>query len=266
MLRHYDKLGLLKPAQTDPFTGYRLYSADQLPRLNRILALRDLGLSLEQISSLLGEDLSARDMLSMLAQKREEVERLIHAEQSRLERLDARIHDMNGSQAQYQYDVVLRAIEPQLVASLRKVAPDDDEIQRMFEHVERYVESFGARADRPPLSLYHDREYREADMDVEVAVPLEFAIAGNEEVRVYELAGIPEAACVIHTGGYASVYQAYNALLNWIEANAYRMSGPIREVYLRYGADGLEFALPPTYLVKGPAPFVTELQLAVLHI
>lgn len=263
MLRHYDKLGLLKPAQTDPFTGYRLYSADQLPRLNRILALRDLDLSLEQISGLLEEELPGGDLLAMLERKRAEVERQIHQEQSRLERLDARIHELNGSPTQKQYDVVLRAVEPQLVASQRKLAADDDEIEHMFERVERHIAPFGARADRPPLSLYHDREYRERDMDTEVAVPLRSEIIGNDEIRVYELPGIPLAACVTHAGGYATVYQAYNALLAWIEANGYRMSGPVREVYLRYGADGLEFELPPTYLQKGASPFVTELQISV---
>jgi DNA-binding transcriptional MerR regulator len=58
MLRHYDQLGLLTPSQTDPFTGYRYYSAQQLPRLNRIIALRDLGFSLEQIAGMLDEELS----------------------------------------------------------------------------------------------------------------------------------------------------------------------------------------------------------------
>jgi hypothetical protein len=70
-------------------------------------------------------------------------------------------------------------------------------------------------------------------------------------------------ACVVHVGEYAEIYQAYNSLLAWIEANDYRMTGPIREVYLRYGADGLDFELPRTYLSDGANEFVTELQLAV---
>ena len=52
MLRHYDELGLLKPALVDPATNYRYYSADQLPRLNRIIALKDLGFTLEQVGRL----------------------------------------------------------------------------------------------------------------------------------------------------------------------------------------------------------------------
>lgn len=42
-LRYYDELGLLKPARVDESTGYRYYAASQLPRLNRILALKDPG-------------------------------------------------------------------------------------------------------------------------------------------------------------------------------------------------------------------------------
>jgi MerR HTH family regulatory protein len=41
-LRYYDQYGLLKPNALDPDTGYRYYSLDQLARLNRILALKEL--------------------------------------------------------------------------------------------------------------------------------------------------------------------------------------------------------------------------------
>src|ERR671925_475829 len=97
MLRHYDQLGLLTPSQTDRFTNYRYYSGDQLPRLNRILALRDLGFSLEQIAGMLDEDLSPEQLLGMLKLKRAEVEQQMQTEQSRLARLEARISQMNIS-------------------------------------------------------------------------------------------------------------------------------------------------------------------------
>jgi DNA-binding transcriptional MerR regulator len=264
MLRHYDQLGLLKPSRTDTFTNYRYYSADQLPRLNRIIALRDLGFSLEQIAGLLDEDLSPAQLLGMLKLKRAEVEQQMQTEQARLARIEARIHEMDDVAALKTYDVLLRVIEPQWVATCREVVPDDERIQFMFEEVETYVAQHpDARADKPPMTIYHDQDYREKDIDAEVAVPLKFAIAGSDEIHVRELARIPTAACVVHSGDYATIYQAYNALLGWIEANAYRIAGPIREVYLSYSADGLGFELPSTYLVKGSNPFVTELQLPV---
>ena len=46
-LRYYDEAGLLRPACTDPATGYRLYTTDQLVRLHRIQALRQVGLSID---------------------------------------------------------------------------------------------------------------------------------------------------------------------------------------------------------------------------
>ncbi len=74
-LRFYDQLGLLRPAHIDPQTGYRYYSIRQLPLLNRILALKELGLSLEQIGPLLKDEISPVELRGMLTMKREQVER-----------------------------------------------------------------------------------------------------------------------------------------------------------------------------------------------
>ena len=264
MLRHYDQLGLLKPSQTDVSTNYRYYSADQLPRLNRILALRDLGFSLEQIAGLLDEELPPDQLLGMLKLKRAEMEQQMEVEQRRLARLAARIRQMSKKADHTAYDVILRDVRSELVATYREVVPDDERIQYMFHEVETYVAACkGARADKPPFTIYHDAEYREKDIDAEVAVPLIYPIPGTDSIHVRELPGIASAACVVHTGSYLTLYQAYNALLGWIETNDYRMAGPIREVYLRYGADGLEFELPTTYLTQKTDEFVTELQLSV---
>lgn len=265
MLRYYDQMGLLAPTRTDRLTSYRYYSADQLPRLNRILALQDLGFSLEQIRGLLDADLPAAELRGMLKLKRAEIQQGIEAEQSRLARLEARIRQIDGKAGEQQYDVIVRNVGPELVATLRETVPDDEGIQDMFHLVETYVAGQGdeARADRPPLTIYHDAEYRERDIDAEVAVPLRLAIPGSDAIQVRELPGISSAACVVHTGDYGTLYQAYNALLAWIEANYHRMEGPIREVYLRYGADGLGFDLPPTYVADRPGEHVTELQLPV---
>ena len=263
MLRHYDQLGLLKPLHTDSFTNYRHYSADQLPRLNRILALRDLGFSLEQIVTMLDEELPSEQLLGMLKLKRAELEQQMQAEQLRMRRLEARINQMDGQTPSNKYDVVVREIEPQLVATYRAVATHDDRIQYMFEELQAYIAQFNARADLPPITIYYDTEYREKDIDAEVVVPLKSAIPGTDAIHVRELARISRAACVVHTGSYVTIYQAYNALLGWIESNGYHMKGSIREVYLSYSADGLGFELPSTYLVKESNPFVTELQLEI---
>lgn len=264
MLRHYDQLGLLTPSQTDTFTNYRYYSADQLPRLNRILALRDLGFSLEQIGEMLDEDVSPEQMLGMLKLKRADVEQQMQEEKNRLARLEARITQMNKSATHASYDVILRDVEEELVATLREVAVDDDRITSMFDELETYVAQFEqARADKAPFTIYYDDDYRDSDIDAEVAVPLKYAIPESESIRVRKTPQQSNVACVVHVGNYSNIYQAYNTLLNWIDVNGYRMKGPVREVYLQYGAEGLGFDLPRTYLADTSDQYVTELQLVV---
>lgn len=264
MLRHYDQLGLLTPSQTDSFTGYRYYSADQLPRLNRIIALRDLGFSLEQIAEMLNEDVSSEQLLGMLKLKRADVEQLMQEEQERLSRLKARIRQMNEATTHAKYDVILRDVESELVATYREVAKDDHRIQEMFDLVEVYVARHeGARADKPPFTIYYDDEYRDAEIDCEVCVPLKYALPESESIRVRKTPKQFNVACVVHVGNYSQIDQAYNALLKWIDSNGYQMKGPIREMYLKYGADGLGFELPQTYLEGDSNQYVTELQLMV---
>lgn len=93
-LRYYDEMGLLKPVNADQFTGYRYYSASQLPRLNRILALKDLGFSLEQIAQVLNEGVSLEQLRGMLRLKRAELQQHISNEQERLTRIEARLNEM----------------------------------------------------------------------------------------------------------------------------------------------------------------------------
>jgi len=93
-LRYYDEIGLLKPAKVDRFTGYRYYSADQLPRLNRILALKDLGLSLAQIARLLNDDLPPAQIRGMLRLKQAELQQQVQEEQARLARVEWRLRQI----------------------------------------------------------------------------------------------------------------------------------------------------------------------------
>jgi predicted transcriptional regulator YdeE len=93
-LRHYARLGLLKPAWIDRFTGYRYYAREQMPRLNRIMALKDLGFTLEQIGRILTENLTVDELRGMLRLKCAELEQRIEEEQARLARVEARLRQI----------------------------------------------------------------------------------------------------------------------------------------------------------------------------
>lgn len=263
MLRHYDDLGLLKPAHVDPFTGYRYYAADQLPRLNRIIALKDMGFSLEQIAYLLDKNLTADQLRGMLQVKRMEVEQRLREEQERLGRIESRLLQIEAETHNTAYDVVLREVASGIYATIRHTMDADYQLERLFDQAERYAAMHRARAAAPPLAIFYDAGYQESDSDVEIAIPLTAALPNGGGVIVREIPGTREMACVVHTGCYSTLQHASNALLLWVGANGYEVAGPLREVYLRFGADQTGYSVPSAYLAKESSELVTELQIPV---
>ncbi len=234
-LRHYGELGLLKPAWIDRFTGYRYYTAEQLPRLNRILALKDLGFSLEQIQQLLRADLPAAELRGMMRLKQADLERQVQAEQARLERIAQRLRQIEQEGSMPAYEVVLKSVPAQRVAGLRQVIPSVLQLPRLFAELDGHLRERNLSLDAcpAPLAIYYDAEYDEQRVDVEAAVPLAQAMPSIQRVRVHELPGSESMACTVHPGPYERLHEAYNALLTWVESNGYRGAGSNREVYLQ---------------------------------
>jgi DNA-binding transcriptional MerR regulator len=225
-LRHYDSLGLLKPEHTDPFTGYRYYSGAQLPRLSRILALKDLGLSLEQIGPFLDRDLSAEQLKALLLVKQAETRRAIAAEEERLARIEARLRQIDTGNA-LPYDVVVKPIEAQRAAAIRRVLPTRAAIATLFRELAQYQ-----MRHRLPVSdrlvIWHDPDFREADVDAEAAFVTSGPIAAEEPVREIELPAAAAMACVVYRGPASGIGPACLAVLGWLETNGYRVAGPER--------------------------------------
>src|SRR5512136_502783 len=126
-LRHYDRIGLLKPVRLDRFTGYRYYSLDQLPRLNRILALKDLGLPLEKIRQMLDREISVDEMRGILELQQTELEEQVRAVQKRLARVTARLKQMEMEGNMSNFAVLLKTVKPQRIASVRETIPSWDQ-------------------------------------------------------------------------------------------------------------------------------------------
>ncbi len=251
-LRYYEEMGLLKPIEVDRFTGYRHYSVDQLPRLNRILALKDLGFSLEQIAQMLDEGLPPAQIRGMLRLKQAEIQQQVGEEQARLARVEARLRQIEQEGKMPTYEIVTKKVEPQLAATIRRVIPTYSQVGQLYGELFAHLGRHGSRPAGPLLALYPDPEFCERDADVEAAVPLAAALPGSEQVSVRELSGVEQAACVVHKGGYESIGAAYNTLLAWIGTNGYRIAGPCREVYLRGPESGPD-----------SSSYVTEIQLPV---
>lgn len=272
MLRHYDELGLLKPVFIDPENNYRYYSSEQLPRLNRIIAMKDLGFRLEQIGKLLDEDLSPDEIRGMFRMRQVEIEQNLQLEEARLAQVEARLRYLDQEFTHLKHDIVTRSLPPLLVTSIRRNAYNSsgslDELVREFEglvnDLEGYVNAHQARAGYSPLSLCFDDEYSEKTTDIEIAIPITHPIPSTEQASVREIPGVPLAACIIYTGGYERSGEAVTALMIWIEANGYRSCGPMREVYLRLGAYMPDVKyLPNEFLTDRKELYVSEIQLPI---
>jgi len=263
-LRYYDELGLLKPVEVDRFTGYRSYSADQLPRLNRILALKDLGLTLDEIGTLLDDELPAAQIRGMLRLKQVEARERVQDEQARLARVEARLRQIEEEGKMPTYEVVIKKAEPQLVASIRDVIPTFAAQGRVWNELDAFLSRRKANPIGPCLTVYHDTEFKEHDVDVEVCEPLGSAVPGDDRVKVYTLPGVEKMACILHRGSFENVGQTYGALTAWIQANGYRIIGSNREVYLvavLLQKSAVQY--PASYLTDKEENRLTEIQFPV---
>ena len=134
-LRFYDQLGLLRPAHVDQQTGYRYYTIQQLPRLNSILALKELGLALEQIGPLLEDKISPADLRSMLVLKRAQLERSLHEEEARLRHVESRIAQIDREGTTEGFDVIVKSVPAMPFLSLTCTCESMDEAVRMVRTV-----------------------------------------------------------------------------------------------------------------------------------
>ncbi|MCE1247699.1 MAG: MerR family transcriptional regulator [Firmicutes bacterium] len=233
-LRFYDELGLLKPDKVDPATGYRFYSAKQMPRLNRIIALKDLGFSLEQIGLLISGKISTDQIKGILKAKRAEIEKQIVFEHERLSRVETRLNMIDVEEKEMgNIDVVLKKVDAQKVIGLRGVVENYPAVGGLFEKLCKTIMSKGGNLEAPGIAVYYDTEYKEKDVDVEAAMPTTGFELNSDGIKTYTLASIENAACLIHHGPYNTLFQSYGILMKWIEENGYRIAGPGREVYLQ---------------------------------
>jgi DNA-binding transcriptional MerR regulator len=232
-LRFYDEMGLLKPIEVDRFTGYRYYEFDQLPRLYRILALKDLGFSLEEIGRLLKDHLSTEQMRGMLKLRQAEIRQRVEEEAERLERVELWLRQIEQEDSMSKYDVVIKNIEPIKVASVRGVVPTPPDQRSLWDELIGYLNQQGVRMMGTPMAIYYDKEFKERDWDIEVVIPIDDEIAPNGNVRVSDLPGSEKMACVVHTGPFATIGEAYDAVAKWIDQNGYQIVGPARELNLR---------------------------------
>jgi DNA-binding transcriptional MerR regulator len=238
LLRYYDSIGLLHPVRIDPQTGYRYYSASQLPRLNRILALKELGLALEQIARLIDDKVSAEEIRGMLMLKRAELEQSLQAEASRLRQIESRLAQIEQEGSLADYDVVIKSAPAQPYLSVRAQFPRMDDAIAMLREVARAVTARIAPRARDKLIVVAYSDFEDENLDLEIGCALtrdlgkNIALSGQQQMTTRELAAVDRLATLVRSGPDYQGHLAFGALGFWMEANGYQIAGPCREVFL----------------------------------
>jgi predicted transcriptional regulator YdeE/DNA-binding transcriptional MerR regulator len=241
-LHHYDDLGLLKPAHIDRFSGYRYYSLQQLAALNRILALKDLGLSLEQVASLLQDEISPAEMRGMLRLKQMELAERVSEEQARLTRVAERLRQLEAPEPTSLAEVALKSVPAQTILTAQSVAAEEAQLCPARQSLQRLLQNSLEQAQLKPVTpwfaLLENLPDQESGLELRLGVGVNLrpgqraADWQGTPIRLEELAAVPSMASLIHTGEALALTQTYTALYGWTQTNGYRVAGAFRELYL----------------------------------
>lgn len=251
MLRHYDALGLLPPAQVDPSSGYRHYDAAQLSRLNRIIALKDLGLSLQQVGEVLDAKVDTEQLRGMLRLRRAELADVVAQTADRLARVERRLRTIESEGCMPTDEVVVKFLPATRLAVLSATAESFDPrhmgpvIQPLYQRLHAQLEAAGVPVTGPDIAWYEpagggDGEHGDPGSNaitvhagVSVSVDPSAADTGSaQHFAILDLPAVGQAATIVHRGPMDALLPTVQTLARWIESSGRRAVRLGRELYL----------------------------------
>ena len=244
MLRHYDDIGLLKPAHIDPFTNYRYYTIEQLSRIHRIIALKELGISLEQIGIMLNNAPSKEQIKGMLALQEAQIEQRMREEQARLAQVKFRLRMLDMEENMPELEIVVKKLDPVRCLYLRKVCAGFPDIEVMGTEINRAVRQAGIKFDASThqTNIFYSKEYRDPHVDdIDLAMTVNVPDGFSEDVpletldtmTVVDLEAVECAATYIQRGEFVvpEMQENLTMLRRWCVANNYQLGDEYRIVF-----------------------------------
>lgn len=247
MLRHYDEINLLKPIKIDEFTGYRYYSEEQLPVMARINALKDMGFSLAVIREILRCYNNKEELEQYLRVRYAELVEVSEQTAQRLRFLETAIERLRKDE-NMNYNVVLKTLPERQVASVRKIIPRYEQEGILWNILFQETSHLKLVLAEPGYmsAIFHDKEYKESDVEVEVQATVKGNYPNTENV-LFKIEPEVTVASIIFKGSYEQFNDVYASLATWVEANGYEYCGPMFNIYHVSPHD-----------TKNPEEFVTE--------
>jgi DNA-binding transcriptional MerR regulator len=254
-LRYYDEIGLFAPSEIDRFTSYRYYALDQLPRIHRIMALKELGLSLEQIAQLVNSNLPVEQIREMFVLKEAEVQERVQEELDRLTLVKFHLRQIEQEAAMPALQIVIKKVEPFYALTLRNTFPTQHDIDHVGHAIQKAQMAGKVKQIMLPMGIAYVEDFRRTDMDYEFVLPYDSSAtsdvplesSGTLTPRLVD--GIDMAATYMHQGDYDALTDASVSLQRWVVENGYSLGSEMRFIYFR----------GPMHRVA-PHEYLTELQ------
>lgn len=249
-LRYYDAQNLLKPVYVDAENGYRYYEAGQIAELHRILALRNLGFTIEDIRSVI----NGREEKNLLLEKKQEILKDLATLTAKLAEIESYLaKDTINLDA----PVLVKSIPEVTVCTMERRIESYDALFDLMPEMGAEMEHLGCICAEPDYCFTHYLEpgYKGEDILIETCEAVTEKKADTEKVSFKVMPEVPEAACVFHKGSYGTLHRSYAVLLNFIDENGYEICGNIRESYI----DGV-------WNKEKPEEWLTEIQIPVRRV
>ena len=229
MLRHYDDIGLLKPAEIDNFTGYRYYREEQLFAIGRITSLKDMGFSLADIIKILDSYDDKEKMDAFLSERQKELSKLSEETEYKLMLLETARKRLRKEQ-NMNFDVTVKTIPERYAATVQMVVPHYEDEGMLWNTMMGECKNLVPADPCLAAAEFLDDEYKEENVGIIVWMTVTGTYTDTEHVKFKTLPRVKVASCIIK-GSYDQMGEAYATVAAWIKANGYKMNGHMFNIY-----------------------------------
>lgn len=232
MLRYYDEVGLFKPAKIEKQTNHRKYSVEQIPTLNKILFLRDSGFNVSEIAEIL--NIKDDFFINFLDIKYAEIEKTIQDQYKKLQKIQLAKKEIIGCKSERYYNISIKSIPSYQVLSLRKIIPDYYAEGVLWQEILTFATKQHIQLSNDTFSIYHDTEYKETNVDVELCVHVKEKGTNIGNFIYRKTNQVPIMAYTMAYGDFSNISGTFTAFAEWIEKSShYQTAGATRQIVHR---------------------------------
>jgi DNA-binding transcriptional MerR regulator len=238
LLRYYDEIGLFTPVRIDSSSGYRYYGSNQIVELNRIIALKEMGLSLEEIQKATKDNISEKELRLLLVIKKSEMERSVDEQLGSIKRIQSRINSFSGHAPKY--EVITKDIEAMEYLNFQGEFPN---VEAGKQAVSALIKSVGPAAGEIGRILFivQTDGFESEGIKTKLGYVLKTKLTKNYSVTIgssqvplaiEHVPSVELAATIVFKGSMDEAHAAYSAIGLWIEDNDYCIAGKWRDLFL----------------------------------